>query len=126
MNMPPALPLLVLLPWAALGCENPAARQDASTARDSAGVRIVENLRGTWTTPWQIGAEPLLSIGSVDGDPDHLLYRVIGAVGLPGGQIVVANEGSLELLFYDKDGNLLHCLAARHPLKQSSRLGPRT
>lgn len=98
---------LALLPWVALGCQRPAARQDANWARDSAGVRIVENVRGTWTTPWHVSAEPLLSIGAVDGDPDHLLYGVIGAVGLPDGRVVIANEGSLELLFYDKDGNLL-------------------
>jgi len=107
MNLSFTLPLLALLPLAALGCQGPAARQEASTARDSAGVRIVENQRGTWTTPWQVGAEPMLSIGSADGDPDHLLYRVIGASVLPGGPVVIANEGSLELLFYDEDGNLL-------------------
>jgi hypothetical protein len=130
-NMPLALPLLALLPLAALGCENPGARQDGGTARDSAGIRIVENLRGTWTTPWQVGAQPLVSIGSVDGDPDHLLYRVIGAVGLPGGRIVIANEGSLELLFYNKDGNLLHRAGRRgggpgefQSLEWLSRYGP--
>lgn len=131
MKVPLTSLVLALLPWAALSCERPAARQDASTARDSAGVRIVENLRGTWTTPWEVDAEPTLSIGSVDGDPDHLLYQVVGAVGLPGGRIVIANEGSLELLFYDKDGNLLHRAGGRgggpgefQSLEWLSRYGP--
>jgi hypothetical protein len=131
MNWPSALPLLALLPWAALGCEGPTPGQDTNTARDSAGVRIVQNLRGTWTTPWHVSAEPLLSIGSVDGDPDHILYRVIGAVGLPDGRLVIANEGSLELLFYDKDGNLLKRAGRRgggpgefQSLEWLSRYGP--
>lgn len=131
MKVPLTSLVLALLPWAACGCESPAARQDASTARDSAGVRIVENLRGLFPTPWQVDAEPTLSIGSVDGDPDHLLYRVIGAAGLPGGRIVIANEGSLELLFYDEDGNLLHRAGGRgggpgefQSLEWLSRYGP--
>jgi hypothetical protein len=131
MNVPLKSLVLALLPWAALACERPVARQDASTARDSAGVRIVESSRGTWTTPWQVGTEPLLTIGSVDGDPDHLLYRVIGAVGLPNGRIVIANEGSLELLFYDSRGNLLHRAGGRgggpgefQSLEWLSRYGP--
>jgi hypothetical protein len=131
MNVPLTSLVLALLPWTALACERPAAPQTASTARDSAGVRIVENRRGTWTTPWQVGAEPLLTVGSVDGDPDHLLYRVIGAVGLPDGRIVIANEGSLELLFYDKAGSLLHRAGGRgggpgefQSLEWLSRYGP--
>jgi hypothetical protein len=107
--MKPSLTLrwLALLLWAALGCERPVAPPDASTARDSAGIRIVENLRESWTAPWEVDPQPTFSIGSVDGDPDHLLDRVIGAVGLPDGRIVVANAGSFELLFYGTDGNLL-------------------
>jgi hypothetical protein len=42
-----------------------------------------------------------------------LLDQVTGAVGLPGGRIVVANGGSLQLLFYDRDGNLLHSAGGR-------------
>ncbi len=131
MNIPPALPLLALLPLAAFGCERPSVQQDASTTRDSAGVRIVENLRATWMAPWQIGTQPLLSIGSVGGDPDHELDQVTGAVGLPGGRIVVANGGRLELLFYDGDGNLLHRAGGRgggpgefQSLEWLSRYGP--
>ncbi|MGD2153627.1 MAG: 6-bladed beta-propeller, partial [Gemmatimonadales bacterium] len=108
MKVPLPLALLTSLAWAALDCERTATRQDTSAVRDSAGVRIVESQRGTWTTPWHVGAEPIFSIGSADGDPDQLLYRVIGAIGLPGGRIVIANEGSLELLFYDEAGNFLH------------------
>ena len=113
MISPPVLPWLVLLSWAALGCGEPSLPQEASTARDSAGVRIVENLRGTWTIPWQVGVQPLLTIGSIGGDPDQELDQVTGAVRIAGDRIVVANGGRLELLFYDRDGNLLRRAGGR-------------
>lgn len=113
MNLRLLYPLLVLLAWAALACGRTGAPREASTVRDSAGVRIVENLREAWTTPWQVDPWPTLSIGSVGGDPDHLLDGVVGAVGLPGGGVAVANEGSLELLFYDEEGNLVQRAGGR-------------
>jgi hypothetical protein len=120
-----------LLLWTAVGCAKPAAPPDTSTARDSAGIRIVENRRESWTTPWEVDPQPTLSIGSVAGDFDQLLDRVIGAVGLPDGRIVVANAGSFELLFYERDGNLLHRVGRRgggpgefQSLEWLSRYGP--
>lgn len=131
MNPSPTVRWLALWLWAAMGCEKPAVPPAASTARDSAGIRIVENLRESWTTPWRVEAQPTLSVGSIDGDPDHLLDRVIGAVGLPDGGIVVANAGSFELLFYGSDGSLLHRAGRRgggpgefQSLEWLSRYGP--
>ncbi len=97
----------MLIPWATLGCEQPPLSQEASTARDSAGVRIVESRLGAWSNPWEVVAEPLLTIGSIDGDPNQVLYQVTGAVGITGDRFVVANAGRYELLFYDGDGYLL-------------------
>jgi len=105
--------LLALAPCVAVGCGSPAAQQDAGAARDSAGVRIVENVRETWPIPWQVDARPQVGLGSVEGDPDQLLDRVAGAAGLPGGGIVVANSGSLHLLFYDANGRLLRRVGGR-------------
>lgn len=108
MTMSPTLRLLAVVSWGLWGCgASPPGGRDASTVRDSAGVRIVESVRGAWETPWLVDPQPSLSIGSAHGDPDQLLDQVTGAVGLPGGRIVVANAGSLELLFYDGDGDLL-------------------
>ncbi len=109
----PVLPWIVLLSWATLGCGEPSLPKEANAARDSAGVRIVENLRGTWTIPWRVGAQPLLTIGSIGGDPDQELDQVTGAVRIMGDRIVVANGGRLELLFYDGDGNLLRRAGGR-------------
>jgi len=102
-----AWPLLLI--WAVTACEARVPQQAASSARDSAGVRIVENVAGSWTDPWQVDERPLVSIGSVSGDPDQELDQVVGAVGLPGDRIVVANGGRLELLFYDSIPSRVRC-----------------
>ncbi len=131
MKAPAILPLLSVLPWTALGCARSAPQQDGSAVRDSAGIRIVENQRGALTIPWQVDARPLLRIGSVTGDPDHELDRVSGAVRLSGGRIVIANGGSLELLYYGRDGYLLRRVGGRGggpgeflELEWLSRYGP--
>lgn len=113
MNTPPAFLALVLVFSAALGCEDRPIPQAASISRDSAGVRIVENFRSTWAVPWQLGTEPLLTIGSIEGNPDQELDQVTGAVRLSRNRIVVANGGRLELLFFDGDGNLLRRAGGR-------------
>jgi len=99
--------------WILAGCDAPAVRTEVVTVRDSAGVRIVENLGPTWTTPWRVDPEPVLTIGSAEGDPDQVLDHVSGAVKLSGQQIVVANEGQLELLFYDTSGSLIRRVGGR-------------
>jgi len=96
-----------LLLSAAVACNDRPPLQQAHTVRDSSGVRIVENLRASWPVPWQVDAEPLVSIGSVSGNPDQELDQVMGAVRLPDDGIVVANGGRLELLFYDRGGKFL-------------------
>lgn len=78
----------------------------AVTVRDSAGVTIVENagepsLEGGG---WSVGAEPVLSIGTFQGDTLQQLYRVQGAARLSDGRIVVANAGSGEIRVYGPDG----------------------
>jgi len=105
--------LLSLLSCAAIGCGDASEQQGAVVARDSAGVRIVESERATWPIPWEVSARPLLSIGSVEGNSDQLLDQVAGAVGLTGGRTVVANGGSLQLLFYDAEGKLLRRVGGR-------------
>jgi len=73
----------------------------------------------------------MLTIGSISGNPEQELDQVTGAVGLPGGRIVVANGGRLELLFYDGDGDLLHRAGGRgsgpgefQSLEWVARVGP--
>ena len=77
--------------------------------RDSAGIRIIENRRPAEGSRlgWEIGAEPVFSIGSVGGDEDFQLHRVDDAFRLGDGRLVVANGGSHELLVFDEGGDYL-------------------
>ena len=75
---------------------------------DSAGVRIATSASPQWPEGggWSL-AEAILDIGAAGNDPDHELFRVLGAVRLPGGGVVVANSGSGELRFFAADGTLV-------------------
>jgi hypothetical protein len=77
--------------------------------RDSAGVRIVENSLARWQPDdaWRLSPEPIVDIGTTVGDPNYELYRVLGAVRLSTGVIVVANGGSTELRYFDSRGRYL-------------------
>ena len=77
--------------------------------RDSAGIRITENAPppGGSRLPWRIGAEPAVTIGRAEGDEPYLLYRVLDALRLADGRIVVLNGGTQELRVFDGDGTHL-------------------
>lgn len=70
-------------------------------AKDSAGVRIVENPQepSASLAEWRVVPEAQLEIG---GEDDQLqLYRVTGAIRLASGELVVANSGDSEIVVYD-------------------------
>ena len=65
--------------------------------RDSAGIRIAENPRPAPESRlgWTVSPEPLISIGTPEGDSTFQLPdRVSDATRLPDGSVVVANGGS--------------------------------
>ena len=78
----------------------------ASQVRDSAGIRIVENVRPADDSrlAWRIGPEPAVSIGEVTGEEAYLLHRADAAAMLPDGRIVVANTGTGEIRVFDAAG----------------------
>jgi hypothetical protein len=106
----PAAYLLALAGTFAVGCGSrepePA---ETWTVRDSAGVRIVENLRPAWGTgeAWHVAPEPVLEIGVEEGDEPYELYRVLDALRLEDARIVVSNAGTGELRFFDHEGTHL-------------------
>ena len=57
---------------------------------------------------WSLSEEPTLVIGGADERERYLLHRVVGAARLDDGRIVVLNEGSLQLKYYDPEGKHLH------------------
>ena len=77
-----------------------------SEARDSAGIRIVENARPPDGSRlgWLVDSVPSVSIGKLEGADPYLLHEVRDAMTLSGGRIVVANRGSHELRVFDAHG----------------------
>ncbi len=97
-------PLLVLLISA--GCSPRQESGVTTSARDSAGITIVEN---SGELPpdgggWIVGDEPTLSIGTFQGDSVYSLFQVQGALRLEDGRIALANAGSGEIRIYDSQG----------------------
>ncbi|MDE2764692.1 MAG: hypothetical protein OXK74_18215, partial [Gemmatimonadota bacterium] len=78
-----------------------------SEARDSAGIRIVENASPAEGSRlhWVIGPEPDVSIGDIDGEDPYLLSYAWDATRLSDGRIVVADRSTSELRVFDSDGN---------------------
>ena len=108
------LPLALAL--AAAGCEAAPGGEVATDAeasgtqiQDSAGILIVANARPADGSRlgWQVGSEPLISIGTVEGEGDFQLHQVDDALKLRDGRIVVANGGSYQLLVFDEAGRYL-------------------
>ena len=81
----------------------------ASLVRDSAGIQIVENAEPPEGSrlPWQIGPEPTMSIGVLEGAEPYMLLHVTHAARLPDGRIVVANGGTSEVRVFDASGTHL-------------------
>lgn len=78
------------------------------TVRDSAGIRVVETRYAAWSDSdrWTIDPNPIMSVGSVPFDSSRALFQVAGAVLLDDNRIVVANQGTRELLWFDSLGAL--------------------
>ena len=112
-----AITALISTLLTALACDNPGGRAatDAESLarqaviRDSAGVRIVESPRPPADSRlgWQVGGEPSVSIGALEGEEPYLLDRVGGALTLADGRIVVENIGTNELRVFDASGRYL-------------------
>lgn len=93
----------------AAACVDSAPASPGSEVRDSAGVTIVTNQTPAVDAPplWTLEPEPAVAIGVLDGAEPYLLSGVRKAVRLEDGRIVVANQGTMELRFYDADGSHL-------------------
>jgi hypothetical protein len=77
--------------------------QDVALARDSAGIRIVEN-EGIGAPTERFAETPVLTLGNDETRPETVFYQVAGAVRLEDGRIVVADGSSGELRFFGPDG----------------------
>ncbi|HSJ32996.1 MAG TPA: hypothetical protein VK933_16260 [Longimicrobiales bacterium] len=62
---------------------------------------------GDAVSEWDVAADPVLSIGVVEGDERYQMHQVVGAVQLRDGRIAVMNAGSAELRIYAPDGTFI-------------------
>lgn len=102
------LVLLFLLTHGSCGPDQPD-RGAGSEARDSAGIRIVENHRLSWAfgEDWQIDTTAVVRMGAHDGD-EGLLWRVMGVTRLSDGRVAVLNSGSGQVRYFDARGRFVH------------------
>jgi hypothetical protein len=92
-------------------CSGSAAPANSVIVRDSSGIRIVEATATTrFRASWQLGNAPDWSVGELEGDPDYLLSRVVGATQFQDGRVFVANGGTNEIRVYDPDGDLVQTI----------------
>jgi len=110
------LPLALLIPPLLAACGGTGdARPDGppeATVRDSAGVRIVENV-DEGLPRWTLSAEPTLSIGALEGAEGETLYQVGSLARLGDGTWVVANGGTEEVRLFDAGGGYLGAIGRR-------------
>ena len=104
--------LFLLLGLATPGCQPDLDEQDPdptdlslSATSDSSGIRIVENARPpAGSRLWQVGPQPSVSIGEVEGEEPYMLSGIRDAMRLADGRIVVPNSGSDEVRVFDASG----------------------
>jgi hypothetical protein len=102
-----------LLPLLACGTETPP--DPAFTLLDSAGITIAMN-KGEMPAGgggWAISPEPILQIGSMEGDEAYLFYRIWGAARLSDGRIAVVNNRAPDLRIFDAEGRHLRTFGRR-------------
>lgn len=91
--------LILVMPGA---CERANVPDQLTILLDSADVHISRSDGPTTVTEFR--RSPSFRIGVANGDSNYELSRVVGAVHLADGSIVVANAGTSELRFYNPDG----------------------
>jgi hypothetical protein len=86
----------------------------SQSSRDSAGVLIMENARPAWSDNERLslGAKPRLMIGNT-ADSVYRFRQVRGVMLLADGRIAVADGASLQLRFFDSQGQFLSASAGR-------------
>ena len=99
---------LTLLAVAGLvSCSSDVTPTPATTVRDSAGVRIVENGTPRWSTStvaWTLDSFPTSEIEGDPGNGEYFLHAVRAVHVMGDGRIMVANHGTRQLFAFDASG----------------------
>ena len=99
---------------AVAACGNgPPAAHSSAVVTDSAGIEIVTS--DPWTTEAHcaIGDEPILSIGTREGDAPHIFYQVRAAARLSDGSVAVVDGSSREVRVFGETGAHLVSMGGR-------------
>jgi len=100
-------PLTLALVVGPIGCEGQSQTKTEwdGTARDSAGVLLVENL-GTplWTEEDRWALSEVLRIGSLEGEPEYQFGSISGYAPLSDGRIAITDDHAQNLRFFSPDG----------------------
>jgi hypothetical protein len=96
-------------------CTSDAQLGNMATKTDSAGVVVVEN---TGPAPadgggWSVGTEPILTIGTVEGEEAYQFFDVAGVHRFRDGRIGVVNSSSQEVRVFAADGTFLRSFGQR-------------
>jgi len=83
------------------------AQERSVEVRDSAGISIVMNEVPSSSVRWAISSEPVVRIGTLDGESMTLLAGITSGMVLPDGRIVLANQHPLEVRVFGADGTPL-------------------
>lgn len=83
------------------------------STRDSAGVTIVESTGEAPRLPWRVSPRPVVVLGDGSDGPDDEFGMVMGAVRLSDGTIVVAENWTVELRYFDARGRQLRTVGRR-------------
>ena len=89
-----------------LGCSRDGVAVESVVVRDSAGVRIVENLTPEWPggSGWTVDSLPEIEIRGDFAEPDHYLFGAYYVVRASDKRIVVGNRGTNEVFIFDSLG----------------------
>ncbi|MEX2283779.1 MAG: hypothetical protein WEE89_14940 [Gemmatimonadota bacterium] len=86
------------------------------SARDSAGIEIVESRTPIWDdhTRWRLGEQPTLEIGAgIAGDSVREFGYISGVHSLSGGTVAVVDAWAPSVMFFDAAGGLLGRIGRR-------------
>lgn len=103
---------LAMMSAVLVGCSGSSETPTRTVVRDSAGVEIVENSGGA-AEIWQIVEPHRLEIGVTEGDAAYQFSGIRSARRLSDGTLVIADNGSREVRFYDSDGNHLRSVGGQ-------------
>jgi hypothetical protein len=80
----------------------------AQSTRDSAGIQITANAKPAWAPGrgWRLAEKPILVLGG-GSDERERIGRITGVTRLSDGRVVVADQSTLQLKFYDASGKFL-------------------